>query len=489
MLQFNITTLGCKVNQYDGAAIAATLTAAGLRQAGPGSEPQADLTVINTCCVTAAAMRKSRQAIRQAARTSPNAAVMVTGCYSDYHQHRIKALLGALGLPAHRTVVVGHHGNVQNRIRRLLQSLSVQEPSGDQRQSGLSAPDETEVPSGPGDIRARRLQALQLRTPGTEGLAGIDHFPAHQRAFVKVQDGCDAFCAYCVVPYMRPRVWSRSVDEVEAECLRLVSAGHREIVLSGVFLGAFGHDSAVRKTWHGRPSRLTELVRRIAGIDGLWRVRLSSLEAGDLDESLLSACRELPHVAPHFHLPLQSGSERILRRMNRQYTVEQYRVTVGRLRDALDRPAITTDVIVGFPSETDDDFRATLAMCRQAGFARLHAFPFSAIEGTAAWAWRDEAPPRDVVKARMAELQALAGETARAFRGQFVGRTLEALVEDRRDDGGRPQAMTERYMTLALSGNTAEPGQVIRACVDAVTDDGLLGGLAAERGRQVQSPP
>jgi len=188
------------------------------------------------------------------------------------------------------------------------------------------------------------------------------------------------------------------------ECTNLMGAGHKEIVLAGVFLGAYGRETAIRRRWDGKAAPLIELIRSVAAIDGLWRVRLSSLEPGDLTDDLLALWSDLPNLAPHFHLPLQSGSGRILKSMNRQYTPEQFSQTVRRLREDLDQAAVTTDIIVGFPGESDDDFAQTLDMARESGFAKIHAFPFSAIEGTAAWLRRDEIPPKDVVKDRLARL-------------------------------------------------------------------------------------
>ena len=326
-------------------------------------------------------------------------------------------------------------------------------------------------------IRQRREAAVKNNFRGVRGLPGIDRFDGHQRAFVKVQDGCDAFCAYCIVPYIRWKVWSRSIDEVEQECRRLVAAGHREVVLSGVFLGAFGRETAVRRRWGGRASKLPELLRRIAGIEGLWRVRLSSLEPADMMGELLAVCREVQRVAPHFHLPLQSGSARILRRMNRQYTPDEYRRTADALRRTLDRPAITTDVIVGFPGESDADFAETLAVARHCGFAKIHAFPFSAVEGTAAWTFRHEAPPRDVVRRRMADLAELEAELARAYRQEFVGGIMEGLVENARPC--RPvqrQAMTDRYQTIFFEARgDIRAGDVVPLKVTGVRRDGLTG--------------
>ena len=309
-------------------------------------------------------------------------------------------------------------------------------------------------------------------------------FPDRQRAIVKVQDGCDAFCAYCIVPYTRSVVWSRSISQITAECRALVAAGHKEIVLSGVFLGAYGRRTALRRRWGRSEAPLIELVRAVAAIEGLWRLRLSSLEPADLTDDLLCLWRELPNLAPHFHLPLQSGSAEILRRMNRQYTPTEYRRTVERLRNALDRPALTTDIIAGFPGESDGDFAETIAVARLAGFSKIHAFPFSAIEGTAAWSRRSEAPPAEVVKARMARLGALEAEMAAAYRRQFVGDVMEGLVERAREGRSQPrtrQAMTDRYLTVRFGAPREADltGQVVALRITAVTKTGLLGRLVS----------
>ncbi len=492
MLRFSITTLGCKVNQYDGCAVAATLRRAGMEAVQPPDQPA--LVVINTCCVTTTAMRKSRNAIRRAVRRTPNAAILIAGCYSDYDAERIRNLLADLGVGEHRAIVAGHHDDLAGRIRQLLSYISAQEGDPGQRSrcsdssadakgnelSMSAGPSARIAPSrAPTTIMARRQAAVKRNRPGTATLGPIDRFDNHQRAFVKVQDGCDAFCAYCIVPYTRPVVWSRSIQQIEDECKDLVRAGHREIVLAGVFLGAFGRDTAVRRRWDDAPPALPVLVERIAAIEGLWRVRLSSLEPADVSDELLAVCRLAPNVAPHFHLPLQSGSQRILSRMNRQYTADRFRGIIDRLRDAFDRPALTTDIIVGFPGETDADFAETLAMVRYAGFAKVHAFPFSAVEGTAAWTYRTEAPPRGVVKSRMAALAALEGRTAAAYRRQFVGQEMEALVEKARNEQSHLDAMTDRYITVAFMPPPGADltGTIVRVRIDDLSDKGLRGTL------------
>ena len=495
---FTITTLGCKTNQYDSCAVASALADAGLKPAtrDPASG-RADLVVVNTCCVTTAAMRKSRHAIRQAVRASPQAVVFVTGCYADYNPERIRAILADLEVPEARIIVAGHHDDLALRINRLVRRMLAQGAGRTESNScnsccgGIGGDDISikarvcaEAAAAAGSlhtyIRKRRRAAVKNNFSGVEALPAIRHFDGHQRAFVKVQDGCDAFCSYCIVPYTRWRVWSRSIEEVEQECRRLVEAGHKEIVLSGVFLGAFGRATALRRRWAGRPSKLPELVRRIAAIDGLWRVRLSSLEPADMTDELLAVCRETPRVAPHFHLPLQSGSQSLLRRMNRQYSPQEYRRTVDALREALDRPAVTTDIIVGFPGESEADFAETLDLARGCRFAKIHAFPFSAVAGTAAWTYRHEAAPPEVIRRRIAELSELEAELAADYRRQFLGQTMEGLVENARPC--RPeerQAMTDRYQTIFFRADAgAEAGKVVPLKVTGIRRDGLAGEIA-----------
>jgi len=489
MLRFSITTLGCKVNQYDSAALSATLLKAGLRPYRPSGRAEGpDLLVVNTCCVTATARSKSRRAIRRAVGRFPTAAVLVTGCYCDYDPGALADLLTAAGLGKERAFVVGHHGDWRTCAERAASSLR---KTAEKQTAGESRPTNAVVGFGQGPapgpgghgrgraatpktIKARRAEAIKRKVPGASGLESISCFDGHQRAFVKVQDGCDAFCSYCVVPYTRCVLRSRRIGQVLDECRRLVASGHKEIVLCGVFLGAYGRATAIRRRWDGQPSKLPELIAAIAEIDGLWRVRLSSLEPGDLTENLLELCKRLDRFAPHFHLPLQSGSDRILRRMNRQYTAEQFAQAVDRLRETLDRPAVTTDIIVGFPGETEDDFAQTLAMARRAGFAKIHAFPFSPIEGTAAWRFRHEAPPPAVVKRRLAELANLERQLAADYRRRFIGESIQGLVESRRRDGPAV-AMTDRYLTAAFNpaDGTTRPGQVVDLRVTAVTPQGL----------------
>jgi threonylcarbamoyladenosine tRNA methylthiotransferase MtaB len=483
-VRFRITTLGCKVNQYESAALAEAFVRAGLTPACRPDDP-VELVVVHTCCVTAAAMAKSRRAVARQVRRSSGAAVLVTGCYADYDARRLGRLLAQQGVPPQRAVFAGHHDNLSARIARALAlaaagadrasvRLHRQEQQTSLSEGGACIPPPAAscLPaSTPSSIQSRRQAAVKQKLPpATAHLPGLKSFPHRHRAMVKIQDGCDAFCSYCIVPYLRCWMWSRPAEAVESECRDLVAAGHREIVLCGVFLGAYGRDTAVAGRGEGRTSQLPNLIRRIGRIEGLWRLRLSSLECGDVTEEFLATCRRTPNLAPHFHLPLQSGSNRILRRMNRRYTVEQYLQTLARLREAMDRPAITTDILVGFPGEDEADFAATLAAARQAGFSKIHAFPFSPIEGTAAWAFRHEAPPPPVVKARMAELMATEKELAAAYHRTFFNEQVQALVERSLSDG-RSIARTDRYFTIELTAPGVQPGQVVLATIEG--QDGI----------------
>jgi len=471
-VRYVLTTLGCKVNQYDGAAVGQALERLGWQ---PTAEPdQADLVIVNTCCVTATAMAKSRQAIRRIVGQAANPAVLVIGCYSDYDGQCVKDILASLGVPDSRSAILGHHEDVRNGIENLSNKLFGQMLS---PHSPIGPADDERTPA---TIRTRRHRALAGEHGGRKPLGPIERFPGHQRAFVKVQDGCDAFCTYCVVPLTRPRLSWRPADEVAEECQVLIDNGHMEIVLCGVFLGAYGLETSVRAR-EDAPAALPDLVSRIAALPGLWRVRLSSLEPADLTDELLAIFQASPTAAPHFHLPLQSGSSQILKRMNRQYTAGDFARTVDRLRATLDRPAVTTDVIVGFPGESDADFAATLDVLRSAGVAKIHAFPFSPVEGTAAYAWRNECPPPAIVKDRVGRLTELERDLAEAYRRQFVGETMEGLVESARP--GKPrQAMTDRYLSVAFDAPDADDltGQVVWLSIDGTCGDGLTGTFAGQ---------
>src|SRR5688500_15286005 len=264
---------------------------------------------------------------------------------------------------------------------------------------------------------------------------------AHQRAFLKVQDGCDAHCTYCIIPQLRPVLWSKPVDEAVEEARRLVEAGHREIVLTGIFLGAYGQATALRRR-QGRATAgpLGGLVEARCGrVDGLRRLRLSSMEPLDVTPELIAIMRSHPQVVPHFHLPLQSGSDVLLRRMNRQYGRDDYLRMVERLREAFDRPAITTDAIVGFPGETDEEFERTVEVVERVGFIHVHAFSYSPRPGTAAARWARDYVRGPVVNRRIERLVEMSAKHSVEFRRSFLGDEVQVLVERAHPEGPHPE--------------------------------------------------
>jgi len=424
-----LITLGCKVNQYETESIRESLLARGLREAPKGTK--ADLYVINTCAVTSVSAEKSRRAIRRAVRANPAATVIATGCYAEAEPDAVRRIEGV-------DYVVP-----QSRKHELFSLLDAV--------VGAAAGGET---------------------PGRLIDAQICRFAGHTRAFLKVQDGCDARCAYCIVPKLRGRSTSRPLESIRAEAERLVEAGHLEIVLTGIHLGAYGTDLA------GRTS-LEDAVRIVLATPGIRRVRLSSIEATEVSDELIRLAANDPKFCPHFHLPLQSGSSDVLRRMGRPYSARDYLRVTERIRAALDRPSFGGDVMVGFPGETEADFEETLRVCRHAGFARTHVFPFSPREGTAAARMTNQCAP-ELIKERKRRLLQLADELALEYKRQFCGETLEVLVESMRDArSGMLQGYTSRYVRVLFDGPDDIMARFVNVRGERATPQHVLGVVAA----------
>jgi threonylcarbamoyladenosine tRNA methylthiotransferase MtaB len=286
---------------------------------------------------------------------------------------------------------------------------------------------------------------------------------------LKIQDGCDAHCTYCIIPRLRPCVWSKPIEDVVREARCLVDAGHLEIVLTGIFLGAYGHNTALRRRRDSRhPEALAALVDALCkGVPGLRRLRFSSLEPGDLTPELIASLRSHAQVVPHFHLPLQSGSDTILRRMNRQYGRDDYLRMIDVVQTSFDCPAITTDVIAGFPGETDADFARTIDVLDRAGCVHIHAFPFSPRPGTAAARWMADFVPPAVVNGRLAVLRQRSLEQGWAFRRRFVGRIVEVLVEQSNTGAPTRHGRCERYFDVHFDGGERQrAGDAVRLIVE-----------------------
>lgn len=514
MRTFCVCTLGCKVNQYESEQIAALLRSRGLRQV---EDPDAaDLRIVNTCSVTIQAASKSRQTVRQVTRLpvlQPGAAeqgeaafggvtghvaqrVIVVGCWATSDRSQASQIPGV-------SAVLGHQDNMAEELVRLLVQWQAEDrvppnESTDTRHTdNRSSPGSLEdgwikqagTPARSlADDNKARLGNLVNKNPASFPAGGAASLPllegrqsGHQRAFLKIQDGCDAHCTYCIIPRLRSQLWSKPVEEAVAEASRLVEAGHGELILTGIFLGAYGQPTALRRRQaEGAGKSLAALIEALCTrVDGLRRLRLSSLEPGDLGEELLAVLGAHPQVVPHFHLPLQSGSDHLLRRMNRQYTREDYLRMADRVRRVFDRPALTTDIIVGFPGETDALFAQTLEVVDRVGFLHIHAFPFSPRPGTAAARWSKDFVHGPVVNERIETLQQRAADYSYAFRQQFLGATAELLVERpaARDGLGVRHGRCERYFAVHFEAAEVRPGEAVQVRIDRVTPHRTVGTL------------
>ena len=406
----SFVTLGCRVNQADTHQMRTGLEARGLRTVP--AECEADVVVVNTCTVTARAELSDRQAIRRARRTSPGARVVVTGCWAQTSPQAV-ATLGGVDL------VVGNLD--KPRLPELVEEL-LGRPRGAPR---------VEV----GDLARTRPGPVAPPAP-----------PAGRaRAFVKIQDGCQHRCAFCIVPFARGASRSLPPAVVEAQVRRLVEAGHPEIVLTGIDLGHYGSDARPRTS-------LAALLDRLVGVGGLRWLRLSSMLPAYFTEDVLQILTSAPAIAPHFHVPLQSGSDRVLRRMRRPYTTATYRRVVERLAGAIPRLGLGADVIAGFPGESEADFAATLEMVRTIPFSYLHVFPYSERPGTAAATLPGRLEPRTVT-ARARQLREAGAARRRAFHAAMVGRTEDVLVLETRDpDSGELTGLTGNYVEVRFAG-------------------------------------
>ncbi len=368
-----LVTLGCKVNQYETQYVKETLEANGYIEAAQGQP--ADLCIVNTCTVTAEGDAKSRQTVRRLHQAQPNAEIVVMGCYATRDPDAVARLPGVSKVVTDKTHIV-----------------------------------EELAPFGV-----------------VQAIPGITRFDEHQRAFVKVQDGCLLNCSYCIIPHVRPSLRSRMPEAILAEVEQLVNNGYREIVLTGIHLGHYGIDLSRGKP-KSRWRRLWHLLERLAELPGDFRIRLSSLEAAEARDDLIRVLTEQPSICPHLHLCLQSGSDRILARMKRRYRSAGFLERCRRIRAVLDQPAFTTDIILGFPGETDADFEATCRVVREVGFARLHLFSYSPRAGTEAARWHESVPPA-VVAERRARLLEIERELTQEYCRRLLGRRLDVLVE------------------------------------------------------------
>lgn len=405
--KFAVATLGCRTNQSESEGYVRQLEALGYVKAGEGEE--ADLCIVNSCTVTASADRHSRREIRRLSRRHPGSRLVVTGCLAE----RLPEAIGAL-------------------------------------------PGVTDV------IRNRdKEQLVEHLFPGEE-LPEFAPFITsdHARPFIKIQDGCNSFCTYCIIPYVRGRSRSRPEEEIVREVEGLVEQGFREVVLTGINIGDFTA---------GEGRRLAHLVRRIDGVPGLKRLRISSIDPDEVDDELASVVLGGRTTCPSMHIVLQSGSNVVLKRMNRKYTRQVFLQTVRRLQEASPEFTVTTDVIVGFPGETDADFQETLEVMNEVKFAKVHMFPYSDRERTRSALYPNKVSPHILQERKQRALRA-AEEGAFRLRSPYVGRTVEVLVETEAPGFGH----TPNFLPVTFRGR-GKRGEIVSVLCTANTPLGLEG--------------
>ena len=407
MKKVALHNLGCKVNAYETEAMQEMLEHAGY-EIVPFQEG-ADIYVINTCTVTNIADRKSRQMLHRARKMNPDAVVVAAGCYEQAQAEK-QVIDPCID------IVLGN-----NKKQDLLTALQAyEEAHGDLREVI--------------DINhTKEYENLHLTKQGE-----------HTRAYIKVQDGCNQFCSYCIIPYARGRVRSRAKEDVVAEVTDLAKNGYQEVVLTGIHLSSYGIDFE-------NEDNLLSLIRAVHEIEGIKRIRLGSLEPRIITEEFVQAIAALPKMCPHFHLSLQSGCNETLKRMNRRYTSEEFYEKCEILRKYFEKPALTTDVIVGFPQETEEEFETTYEFLKKICFYETHIFKYSKREGTKAAVMQGQIPEQIKAK-RSARLIELGEKNRRAYEESFLGKTVEVLVEEKSDVNGKEMwtGHTKEYMKIAL---------------------------------------
>ncbi len=431
--------LGCKVNAYETEAMQEMLEKAGY-EIVPFREG-ADVYIINTCTVTNIADRKSRQMLHRARKMNPDAVVVAAGCYVQAQNTRENT-------DPCIDIVLGN-----NHKKDLIKVLEEYEAKKAAQKESADAAEKSDVQKNIQDIeeigQTKEYEKLHLTKPGE-----------HTRAYIKVQDGCNQFCTYCIIPYVRGRVRSRTVEDVLDEVRTLAGNGYQEVVLTGIHLSSYGIDFDGNR-------HLLSLIQAVHQIEGIRRIRLGSLEPGIITDEFARALSDLPKMCPHFHLSLQSGCDDTLKRMNRRYTSEEYYEKCCILRRYFDNPALTTDVIVGFPGETEEEFQKSRDFVDKVNFYETHIFKYSRREGTRAAAMENQVSEQE--KARRSAILIELGEKKRkAYEQSFLGKEVEVLVEEEAVIEGRPMQTghTKEYIRIAFEGDKSLKNTIVKVRVD-----------------------
>ena len=428
-MKVKFVTLGCKVNQVESEAMREALLAAGFQEAAGGET--ADVVVVNSCTVTATSDQKARQALRREKKRNPGAVAVLTGCWPQAFPQEAQEFLEA-------DVVLGtaRRGDL---VPRLLEYLSTK-----QRVVDIAPHQKGEK------FEKLSISAMHGRT----------------RAFVKIEDGCDRFCSYCIIPYARGRVRSKPLEDIREEAARLGEAGYKEVVLTGINLPAYGKDLG---------GDLCDAVEAACAAPGILRVRLGSLEPEQLTPPVIARLAAQEKLCPQFHLSLQSGCDDTLRRMNRHYTTAEYRQIVGDLRKAFPNCAVTTDIMVGFAGETEEEVAKSLAFAKEIAFAKVHVFAYSRRPGTRAYDMPGQVPNREKER-RSREMIAATLETQRAFFAAQTGRVEEVLFEQERDRNVY-EGYTRNYTPVRVASAAPLQGQIRQVRLTQALEDFCLGEL------------
>ena len=431
--------LGCKVNAYETEAMQEMLEKAGY-EIVPFREG-ADVYIINTCTVTNIADRKSRQMLHRARKMNPDAVVVAAGCYVQAQNTRENT-------DPCIDIVLGN-----NHKKDLIKVLEEYEAKKAAQKESADAAEKSDVQKNIQDIeeigQTKEYEKLHLTKPGE-----------HTRAYIKVQDGCNQFCTYCIIPYVRGRVRSRTVEDVLDEVRTLAGNGYQEVVLTGIHLSSYGIDFDGNR-------HLLSLIQAVHQIEGIRRIRLGSLEPGIITDEFARALSDLPKMCPHFHLSLQSGCDDTLKRMNRRYTSEEYYEKCCILRRYFDNPALTTDVIVGFPGETEEEFQKSRDFIDKVNFYETHIFKYSRREGTRAAAMENQVSEQEKAR-RSAVLIELGEKKRRAYEQSFLGKEVEVLVEEEALIQGKPMQTghTKEYIRIAFEGDKSLKNTIVKVRVD-----------------------
>ena len=410
-------TLGCKVNHYETEAVWQLFKDAGYGRVDFADH--ADVYVVNTCTVTNTGDKKSRQVIRRAIRQNPDSVICVTGCYAQTSPAEIMAIPGV-------DVVVG----TQDRHKMI------------------------------GYIEQFREERMPINAVGNIMKAkvyeelDVPAFTDRTRASLKIQEGCNNFCTFCIIPWARGLMRSRQPEDVLKQAQQLVDAGYKEIVLTGIHTGGYGEDL--------KDYNLAKLLKALESVTGLERLRISSIEASQITDEVLDVLKDSPIVVRHLHVPIQSASDTVLRRMRRKYTMAEFGERITRLKEVLPDCAITSDVIVGFPGETEEEFMETFNFINDHKFSELHVFPYSKRTGTPA-AMMDDQVDENIKEQRVARLIALSDQLAKEYASKYEGELLEIIPEEFSEEaGGRLVGYTDNYLRVAIEGDESLIGQVVR---------------------------